>query len=184
MTPWQSQLCLAIGGRAGTGKSTVARILRHFLGSPPPALWLNPDVVRKELAGVSFDQRLPAEFYSEARRHEVYRVVQQRAREALQIGKTVIWDASFDQAVRRDMVETLAAEQNVRFRGVILEAQQELRIKRVGERKNDASDADARYIESAERSDFMPGSSPLWASIDASGSIDQTIALILNTMSR
>ncbi len=52
---------VAVGGVQGTGKTFVARDLAPRLGASPGALLLRSDEIRKRLAGVAPEQRLPPE---------------------------------------------------------------------------------------------------------------------------
>jgi hypothetical protein len=90
-----------IGGAPGTGKSTVARGLADRNG------WvlLRSDVVRKELAGLDPRARTAAAFgtglYSADRTARVYDEVLARARIALELGESVVVDASWADAAHR-----------------------------------------------------------------------------------
>ena len=63
--PSQPRL-IAIGGLSGTGKSSVAKALAPKLGPAPGAVVLRSDVLRKQLAGVGEQERLPSSSYTAA----------------------------------------------------------------------------------------------------------------------
>src|SRR5690606_6736132 len=63
---------VAIGGLSGTGKSTLAHGLAPELRGPVGARVLRSDVLRKRLAGVPPETRLPASAYSRESAAQVY----------------------------------------------------------------------------------------------------------------
>jgi uncharacterized protein len=138
---------IAIGGLSGSGKSTLAGKLSPHIGAAPGARWLRSDVLRKRLAGVTPECRLPAEAYTEQRGKEVYRKLLEEARLALKAGMPAIVDAVFAATDEREAITALAAENNVPFTGIWLEAPRELLHKRVNERLGDISDADAAVVD-------------------------------------
>jgi uncharacterized protein len=86
---------IAIGGRSGTGKSVLARDAAALVGTPPGAVILRSDVIRKELFGVDPLVSLPAAAYVPEVTGRVYRTLNERARQVLAQGYCVIIDAAF-----------------------------------------------------------------------------------------
>jgi predicted kinase len=86
---------VAVGGLQGTGKSRLARALAPDLGVAPGALHLRSDDIRKRLAGVAPEQRLPEGAYTPARSRAVHAAMFDAARQALAAGRSVVVDAVF-----------------------------------------------------------------------------------------
>jgi aminoglycoside phosphotransferase family enzyme/predicted kinase len=160
---------IAIGGRSGTGKSTLARGLAPDLGAAPGAIVLRSDVIRKALFGASGTQRLDRAAYDAATSARVYQGLAERALILLRAGRTVIADAAFLDPARREAIARVAAEAGVPFAGVWLEAPMDTLIGRVAARAGDASDADAAVVAGQTRLD--EGALD-WERLDASGPAD------------
>ncbi len=162
---------LAIGGLSGTGKSTLAKAVAPRLGAMPGALLLRSDVIRKRLAGVPPEQRLPESHYTPEWTARVYAEMLRVAAAALGGGHSVIADAVSGQADQRAALEGAARQAGARFLGVWLEAPLAVREARIGARAADASDADV----SVARRQHEPDSSALgWRRIDAGGELRLT----------
>ena len=69
--PAQRRL-IAVGGLSGTGKSSLARILGGDIGRAPGARIYRNDVLRKRLAGVPPETKLPRNSYSKQAAALVY----------------------------------------------------------------------------------------------------------------
>ena len=159
---------LAIGGRSGTGKTTLARALAPGIGAPPGAVVLRSDAMRKALAGVGETDRLGAEHYTKEASAPVYAALFARAGEALRGGHSVILDAVFLDSRERDLAERVAADARVPFSGLWLEAPRNVLTDRVDRRRADASDATSAVV------DFQMGinEGPMtWKRVDASGEL-------------
>jgi aminoglycoside phosphotransferase family enzyme/predicted kinase len=144
--------CLvAIGGFSGTGKSTLARGLAPFVGGVPGAVVIRSDLIRKRLSGVSPLDRLGPEGYSSEMSERVYATVAERARMTIRDGQSVIVDAVYARPSDRRAIERVAADVQVPFVGIWLEAPETTLIARVEQRHNDASDADAAVIRLQHR---------------------------------
>jgi aminoglycoside phosphotransferase family enzyme/predicted kinase len=139
-------LLLAIGGRSGTGKSTVARALAPELAGPLGAVLLRSDVVRKRLFGVPPSVPLPERMYDREATAEVYAELRRLAGIALRAGLPAIVDAVHAIPAEREAVAQVAQESGARFAGIWLDAPEARLIERVGERVGDASDADADVV--------------------------------------
>lgn len=138
---------LAIGGLSGSGKTTLAAALAPEIGPAPGALHLRSDILRKRLAGVAPEARLPPEAYDRQTSREVYRTLLEEAGNALAAGQAVVIDAVFAQAEERTAAEGLARQAAVPFHGFWLEAPEEVLKSRVAARKGDASDATPEVVE-------------------------------------
>jgi hypothetical protein len=165
---------IAIGGLSGTGKSTLARALGGAVGRAPGARILRSDVLRKRLAGVPPETRLPPEHYTARATHEVYALLAQRAALALAGGQSVIADAVFARAVERGSIAAAAAIGGARFTGLWLSAAESVRVGRVARRSPDASDASADVAMMQSR--YHVGRMGDWHVIPAGGSPARTVA--------
>lgn len=153
---------LAIGGLSGTGKSTLARALAPEIGPAPGALVLRSDEIRKRLAGVAPEQRLPPAAYSAKASEAVFAVIARQAREALDSGHAVIADATYMNEARREQIA--AAAGGAPFLGIWLEAPADLLLERVAARTGDASDADVGVLRGMLRAGATAGS---WLAVPA-----------------
>jgi len=157
---------IAIGGRSGTGKSTVARLLAPGMGAMPGAFVLRSDVIRKRLFGAEPEATLPAEAYAEAVSTEVFERLAARAEVLLEAGRTVIADGVFGQGWQRQRIAAAAAARGAPFAGFWLEAAQAILEDRVAGRTGDASDADVEVVRAQAA---MDTSRIDWRRIDAAG---------------
>jgi hypothetical protein len=166
---------VAIGGLSGTGKTSVAASLAPSLGPAPGAIHLRTDLERKRAAGVGELQPLPHSAYTPDARKRVYQRLSEKARLGLSAGHGMIIDAVFaDPDVRQD-VEALAREAGVPFRGIWLYAAAETLLKRVTERRNDASDATPEVVRAQLKGDRGPLTAG-WIAVDAGGALVDTVA--------
>lgn len=158
---------IAIGGLSGTGKSSVARNLAGGIGRPPGARVLRNDVLRKRLAGLSPETRLPRSSYSEQAAARVYDCADRLALGALSSGHAVISDAVYAQREHRLNIEAVATKAGVPFDGLWLQAPADIRLLRVGTRDADASDADTAVAQA--QTDLVIGDLDSWQRISAGG---------------
>ncbi|MEQ8354332.1 MAG: AAA family ATPase [Kiloniellaceae bacterium] len=164
LAPGEPRL-VAIGGLSGTGKTTLARALAPLLGRAPGALHLRSDILRKRLAGVPENQRLPAASYTQAASDEVYAAMQEVAAAALAAGQAVIVDAVFARPRERAAAARIARDAGAAFTGLWLEADPAVMVERVSARHGDASDADRAVVEKQLTYDV---GSVEWRRLDAS----------------
>ncbi|MEM6423029.1 MAG: AAA family ATPase, partial [Pseudomonadota bacterium] len=113
---------IAVGGRSGSGKSTIAASLAPDLALPPWTVVLRSDEIRKRLAGVAPEDRLPPEAYTQAASDRVYRRMLRDAARALAAGASVVVDAAFLKASERADAAAVAARAGLRFDGFWLDA--------------------------------------------------------------
>ncbi len=164
--PAQPRL-IAVGGLSGTGKSSLARILGGDIGRAPGARIYRNDVLRKRLAGVPPETKLPRNSYSDQAAALVYDTSDRMVAAALSQGQSVIADAVFAQRHQRINIEAVARQAGVGFNGLWLEASDEARLSRVGSRGADASDADTAVAQA--QADLAIGDLGCWQRIAAAG---------------
>jgi uncharacterized protein len=162
----------AVGGLSGTGKSALAAALAPLFGRTPGAVWLRSDIERKRIFGVEETNRLPQAAYAAGVGSEVYLRLRRNAGLALESGHSVIIDAVHSRAEEQTAVERLAFELGVGFVGFWLQAPLEVRLKRIADRRGDASDADAA-VASAQVADPPHGTA--WRRLDASGDLQSML---------
>ncbi|HWU01793.1 MAG TPA: AAA family ATPase [Novosphingobium sp.] len=162
---------VAVGGLSGSGKSTLAGALAPHLGVAPGARWLRSDVIRKRLAGIAPEQRLPADSYTPEASAQVYAALVERCGAVLAAGWPVVADAVFARPDERAAIADAA--QGVRFDGLWLDAGGDVLTARVGARRGDASDADAAVVRHQQA--YAIGDLGAWRRIDASGTPVQVL---------
>lgn len=164
---------IAVGGLSGTGKTVLARALAPSIAPQPGAVLLRSDVVRKRMFGASDTERLPPFAYTPELSVRVYETLAQCARRVLAQGHSAIVDGVFARESERDAVTSLARECGVALNGLFLVADLATRKARIGDRHGDASDATPEVAALQERYNIgVVG----WASVDASGTPEQTLA--------
>jgi uncharacterized protein len=169
----ETPLVVCTGGLSGTGKSVLARGLAPVLGQPPGALVLRSDAERKAMFGLGETERLPAEAYRLEISAKLYAALYDKAGRIARAGYSVIVDAVFAKPSERAAIEAAAQEAGAKFLGLFLTADLATRLRRIGGRGPDASDADAAVAHMQE--DFAIGDLN-WTSVDASGTPDATLA--------
>ncbi|MEM7775652.1 MAG: AAA family ATPase [Pseudomonadota bacterium] len=163
---------VAIGGRSGTGKSTVAALLAPDLGAAPGAVHIRSDRIRKRIYGVDELIRLDPEAYQPEASRQVYQDMFAQAADALAAGHSVVLDAVFLKPDERAEADALARRMSVPFDGVWLDADADVLVGRVTRRVGDASDADAKVVAlqfGRETGDIT------WPIVDANGSADDVV---------
>jgi uncharacterized protein len=157
---------------SGTGKSVLARALAPYVMPEPGAVVLRTDVLRKQSFNVREHDRLPEGAYRPEVTEQVYELAAKRAARILSQGHSVIVDAVFARETERAAIDQVARKLNIRFTGLFLVADLATRMKRVGDRTNDASDATPAIAGLQENYDLGAMD---WTVIDASGTPEQTL---------
>jgi len=163
---------VAVGGLSGTGKSVMARALAPFLLPQPGAVVLRSDVLRKRLFKVNETDRLPESAYGPEITGQIYEILVQRAARVLSQGHSVVVDAVFAREEERNAVRDATRRLNARFTGLFLVTDLATRLRRIGRREKDASDATPDIAGLQETYNIGPID---WAVIDASGTPEQSL---------
>jgi hypothetical protein len=163
---------IAVGGLSGTGKTVLAQALAPMIAPAPGAVVLRSDLVRKQMFGVKDTHRLPPSAYTPEHAARVYDTLAQLARRVLAQGHSAIIDGVFAREDERDAVAALARERNVPLHGLFLVADLATRQMRIESRRGDASDATQEVAALQEHYNIGHVG---WATIDASGTPEQTL---------
>lgn len=155
-------VAVGIGGLPGTGKSTLARGLAPGLGRPPGALILRSDEIRKRLAGVAPEQRLPKSAYTAGFSRKVKANLFTGVAQAVQAGHAVIADMTFMDPADRAALQRAAGD--TPCLGHWLQAPLAVLEARVAARSGDASDANLAVLHRAAAANPGPGD---WFALDA-----------------
>ena len=159
-------------GLSGTGKSVLARALAPLLLPAPGAMVLRSDVERKAMLGREETARLPPEAYAPAVSEQLYSILNDKAGRIVRAGHSVIVDAVFAKPAERARIEKVARDAKARFYGLFLTADLATRLRRVGARARDASDADTAIALHQEQFDL---GAITWQTVDASGTAGETL---------
>jgi aminoglycoside phosphotransferase family enzyme/predicted kinase len=138
----------AVGGLSGSGKTTFARALAPQLPGSPGAVVLRSDEIRKRLWSAGPLDRLPREAYAPETHARVYGELFMIAARLLAAGRCVVLDAAFLAHAEREGAEGIARAAGAPFQGVWLQGDPSILRARLAARKGDASDADARVLDS------------------------------------
>ena len=153
---WRARqpLVLVICGVAGTGKTTLARMLASINEWPH----VSSDVTRKRLAGLASTERGGTEHYSIEFTMRTYEEMGRIARRALDRSGGVIVDATFHRRDERAAFRAGLGERSVRLVFVECRAPPDVLLARVRERaleRDPISDADAEVVE-RQLAEFEP----------------------------
>jgi len=185
---------LVVMGRAGTGKTTVAKQLGSELGWPV----FSSDEIRKTLAGVPLRERTPQErrdeVYSEQMTRQTYAKLVHDGLAALGCSRGrrprpgithngVILDATFSSRANRDFLSQECARANVRLQVLELDVdpgEVERRLKSRDHTAGEISDARLENLEKL-RSAYEPPSelAPDVIEISASNTVSETAKAVL-----
>jgi predicted kinase len=149
---------MVVCGLAGSGKSTIARIV----GARTGYQILNSDVIRKQLAGVPISAHPNQEYgkglYDESINRLTYRGLLQQAEDCLRSSRGVILDATFKDPENRRRVVDLSSELRVPVLFVECQASEETTIQRLERRRQRAGEVSDATVEVylRQRDEFAP----------------------------
>lgn len=142
VAPWHSPLVLAVGGLAGTGKSTLAAALAESLG----AELLRTDILRKELFGAG-PHASPADggIYQREARDRVYAELHRRAADLQAQSISVVLDGTFSTLDLLCQAQQLTTNLCGSFLAIECVCRPEIAQERISRRLTEGRDAsDAR----------------------------------------
>lgn len=180
----QDRILLLACGLPGTGKSHFCHALAERSGWPV----VSSDRVRKELAGVPPEHRLPGEFYEEVFSARTYAEVLRQIWEQLPTRSTLA-DASFARARLRAQAGAACRRVGGRPSLVWIDADEAVVARRLGLRKSDAtavSDANWEVYQRLRASFEPPGEAeglPVLR-IDGTAGADQNVDRVLTWLLR
>lgn len=135
---WARPLVIAVGGLAGTGKTTLAKELADALGAD----LLRTDLVRKDLFGADSHADLPGRgIYTAESRERVYDEMFRRAADLHAEGVSLILDGTFSTAGAIERAWSLAAGEESVFLGVQCICRPEVAYQRLRGRQKEGRDA-------------------------------------------
>lgn len=158
---WRAQapLVLAVAGVAASGKSTLARAVSDVSGIE----MLDSDRVRKELAGLSPEQRAPARLYDAEHDRATYRELMHRAGLLAREHGAVVVEATFRDPLQRHHLAQVAQAEGARCVFVECRAPAPVLRERAVRRAraaHDPSDATAA-VALRQLSEWVPFEEPL-----------------------
>ncbi|ADE12385.1 bifunctional aminoglycoside phosphotransferase/ATP-binding protein [Sideroxydans lithotrophicus] len=144
-------------GLPGSGKTTFSQLALQQMG----AIRIRSDVERKRLFGLGMlesSRSSAGDIYSHEATQRTYARLHELARGLLLAGYPVIVDAAFLKEDEREMFRALAQHMSVPFAIAALHARDATLRERVGQRRNDASEADLAVLEllQAKRHPLLP----------------------------
>lgn len=149
---------LLLCGLPASGKSVLASELVDSSGGT----WalLSSDRLRKELAGVDPQEKLPASYYEESYSQRTYEEMLRRAVQLNRAGKMVVLDANFRSRALREHFRRQAAAVGIRCLTVWVELDEGTALERLrlrGLSASSASDADAAVYTRLQAEFEPPG---------------------------
>lgn len=126
-------LIICTCGLPGTGKSYVLEALADLAGWP----CFSSDRTRKELAGVSQNQKVSDECYSAEFSERTYNSLLSRSEKALSGSRVVLIDANFGRRAQRQEAVDLARRRKARLVFVWFSADDDIVARRIRERSDD-----------------------------------------------
>lgn len=168
---------VAVGGFSGTGKSTIAKELAGRIGGAVGAVHLRTDIIRKRMFDVGPLDRLPEEAYRPEAGARVYREMLHLAGTVLDAGMSTVLDAVFARERERNDAAEVAAERNLPFTGLWLEAPAALLEARVAARETRGDDPSDAGVDVLRRQLSYDLGHMRWGRLNASGTPEEVLAL-------
>lgn len=174
----RSPRVIAIGGRSGTGKSTLAQALAPRVARAPDVVILRTDEIRKRMLGRRPDEALGADAYRSEVTTAVYRRLAHDAGRALKAGASVIVDATMLRPEQREIAQSIARDSGAAFRGFWLVGAEETLAERIASRGTDASDADQQVMRRQPKIREVAGWQTLRSDRDGTATLEAALELL------
>jgi aminoglycoside phosphotransferase family enzyme/predicted kinase len=165
-----------VGGLPGSGKSTLSGALADHLG----VTLLSSDHLRKELAGIPAEQSAAAGYgqgvYTPEWTERTYASLLDRAATLLSSGESVVLDATWSDAGRREAALRMAERTSADLVALHCQVPGDVSAARLTTRAPGASDADLDVAT------VMAAKEPLWAgavAVDTSGPLEAAVVQAL-----
>ena len=169
----QRPMMIALGGLSGTGKSSVGHALSLIIED---AVFLDSDVLRKKLHGVSPTTPLPDDAYTPEKQRTFKTHVRNAAHAELENYKIVVVTGTFlDEGSRKEQ-EAFAHSCGANFIGIFMKAPMKTVYDRVAGREGKtASDADIRIVDRQKTARTTPEKNSSWTVIDANQPFEKVV---------
>lgn len=174
----RSPRVIAVGGRSGTGKSTLAQALAPRIAPAPDVVVLRTDEIRKRMLGCRPDEALAADAYRPEVTDAVYRRLAHDARRVLKAGASVVIDATLLKPEQRAIAQSIARDAGVAFHGFWLVGSEETLAERIASRGRDASDADQQVMRRQPKIEEVEGWQTLRSDRDRTATLKAALALL------
>ncbi len=171
----RAPLVIAVGGLAGSGKTTLSSILaQHF-----QAVHIRSDAVRKHIYGVPLSMQAPQQAYSDSMNRVTFDGMLERAAVAVDAGRPIIFDTVFNSPTFRNAAENFAKKHSLKFAGIWCEVPQSVARERARLRSGDVSDADQSIVDLQHS--YYKGNID-WLRLDTSGERHETAARVIEQL--
>lgn len=137
---------LAVGGLSGSGKSTLAKGLAGELFNGF-TIMLRSDVLRKQMLGLTPQQKAPASAYTAEMHVKTAEFLQQKAAIILAAGFPVLIDATHQESRARQSIAHFATIQKVLFTAIWCDVPQNVAESRISKRSAEGTDASDAGID-------------------------------------
>jgi uncharacterized protein len=137
---------IIMSGLSGSGKTTVAKTIAR----KESAIHLRSDAIRKQLAGISVEEKGSNEIYSAEMSQKTYTRLLELGIMLSKAGFTVILDAKYDRVTYREQIISAASSDNIPLQIINCTAPIEVLRDRLNQRTGDISDATAELLETQQ----------------------------------
>ncbi len=185
-------LFIALAGRTGSGKTTLAYALARHLPFLKDALIIGNDEVRRAILGLPLAVDMPPESYADEISAEVESLIAMRMKAALQQNRSVINHAGFFGAAAQERIQAFARANAQQALGIWLDVPDNILKARVQKRLDERANGQDLSIEAGHASDadlvvllekfqdYHVPTDAFWHKIDAS----QPLPTLIQTLTR
>ena len=182
-------LLIAIGGRVGTGKTTLVYALKKAEPRLATAEILDGDEVRRELLGYDLRYTMQDEDYTPEVTARVVAAMKGRAAELIGQGISILQPSGFFAPEDRADVQSFARANGARFVGLWLHAPDDVVVARLNKRLEERAGLSVLDQEKGHASDACPAvllkfghllppspDDPVWHAVDATQDMQAIVA--------